>query len=182
MPALSVNDRRIPLTFAAFGAEAAILAWEYMHGGVRSHHLLANPDLPAVSNWWGLFLIPHLTWWTLSQVRRRAERAVGRGAAAPGFAPLVAFVCALAYGLALSQLFSHGNVLVDYLFFGLLALALVLRLWHGEYLLGFVFGMGFVVGPILPAIFGAIIALFSWLVHAARRALWRRIRPERGLV
>ncbi|MEM8511391.1 hypothetical protein RCH14_000682 [Massilia sp. MP_M2] len=179
MPAVSVNDRRFLLTLLAFGAEAGILAWEYLNGGVRSHHLLANPDLPAVSNWWGLLVIPLLTWWTLSQLRRRAESSAARSA--NGFAALVAFVCALAYGLALSLLFAQGSMLVDYAFFGLLALALVLRLWHGEYLLGFVFGMGFVIGPILPGLFGAVIALLSWAVHTVRRALWRKVRSRRGL-
>lgn len=179
MPAVSVNDRRFLLTLLAFGAEVGILAWEYLNGGVQSHHLLANPDLPAVSNWWGLLLIPVLTWWSMSQLRRRVERSDGHSA--KGFAALVAFVCALAYGLALSLLFSHGSMLVNYVFFGLLAVALVLRLWHGEYLLGFVFGMGFVVGPILPAIFGAMVALFSWTVHTAGRALWRKVRSKRGL-
>ncbi|MEW7848858.1 hypothetical protein AB2N08_09160 [Massilia aurea] len=179
MPAVSLNDRRVLLTLLAFGAEVGILAWEYLNGGVRSHHLLANPDFLAVSNWWGLLVIPLLTWWTLSQLRRRVERSAEHSA--NGTAALVAFVCALAYGLALSLLFSHGSMLVDYVFFGLLALALVLRLWHGEYLLGFVFGMGFVVGPILPAMFGAIIALFSWTVHTTGRALWRKVRAKRGV-
>ena len=126
MPAVSVSDRRILLTLLAFGAEAGILAWEYLNGGVRSHHLLANPDLPAVSNWWGLLLIPLLTWWTMTQLRRRIDHSAQPSA--QGFAALAAFVCALAYGLALSLLFSHGSMLVDYAFFGLLALALVLRL------------------------------------------------------
>jgi hypothetical protein len=81
----------------------------------------------------------------------------------------------------LSLLFSQGSMLVDYAFFVLLGLALVLRLWHGEYLLGFVFGMGFVIGPVLPALFGAVIALLSWVVHTVGRALWRKVRSKRGL-
>jgi hypothetical protein len=80
MPAVSVNDRRFLLTLLAFGAEVGILAWEYLNGGFRSHHLLANPDLPAVSNWWGLLVIPLLTWWTMSQLRRRAERSAAHSA------------------------------------------------------------------------------------------------------
>jgi hypothetical protein len=179
MPTVSAHDRRFLFTFLALGAEAGILAWECLNGGVRSHHLLANPDLPAVSNWWGLLVIPLLTWWTLSRLRSRVESSAEHSA--KRFAALVAFVCALAYGLALSLLFSHGSMLVDYVFYGLLALALALRLWHGEYLLGFIFGMGFAVGPILPAIFGAMVALFSWMVHAARCALWRKLRSKRGL-
>ncbi|MGF6272717.1 hypothetical protein ABIB38_001073 [Massilia sp. UYP11] len=173
MTAATASRRRTLLTLVALCAETALLAREYLHGGVASHHLLANPDLPAVSNWWGLLLVPLLTWWTVGRVERRAAGAGGPARRAA----LVGFLCALAYGAMLAALFAAGSPVVDYVFFGLLALALVVRLWHAEYLLGFALAMSVVAGPILPAMFGAIIALFSWLVHAAARALWRRLRP-----
>jgi hypothetical protein len=177
MYAASSSRRRTLLTLLALCAELALLAREHLHGGVLAHHLLANPELPAVSNWWGLLLVPLLTWWTVGRVERRAQIAASGGRALKP-APLIAFLCALAYGAALAALFAAGSPLVDYVFFGLLALALVVRLWHAEYLLGFVLAMSFVAGPILPAMFGVLIALFSWLVHAAARALWRRLRAD----
>ena len=177
--------RRISLTLLALGFQAGVLAWDHLHGGVPSHHLLANPDLPAVSNWWGLVLVPLLAWFTVAQAQRRREparfssRVVSRSPS--HFPPLAGFVCALAYGALLAVLFAHGSTLTGYLFFGLLLVALVVRLWHGEYLLGFVLSMSFVAGPVLPAMFGAVVALFSWLVHTTARALWRRLRPQRCL-
>ena len=48
---------------------AALLAHEHLHGGVRSHHLLDRPDVPAVSNLLGLAVPPMLGW--LLGVRRR---------------------------------------------------------------------------------------------------------------
>ena len=177
MPIDPVLNRRIALTCMAFGVQAGQLGWDDLHGGVPAHHLLANPDLPAVSNWWGLLLIPLLTWWTVGQVQRRRQHA----RMAPRFPPVAAFVCALVYGGLLAALFASGSALVDFVFFGLLAVALVVRLWHAEYLLGFVFGMMFVTGPVLPAMFGALIALFSWLVQSAARAVWRKLRSRRGL-
>ena len=178
-------NRRISLTLLALGFQAGVLAWDHLRGGVPSHHLLANPDLPAVSNWWGLFLVPLLAWFTVAQVQRRREparfssRVSSRSPSR--FPPLAGFLCALAYGALLAVLFAHGSALTGYLFFGLLLVALVVRLWHGKYLLGFVLSMTFVAGPILPAMFGAIIALFSWLVHTTARALWRKLRPQRGV-
>lgn len=167
---------RLLLTLIALCAQLGMLAWEHLNGGVSAHHLLANPDLPAISSWWGLLLVPGLTWWTVGRARRRIDRAAQAGRPARP-APLTGFLCALAYGATLAALFAAGSPLVDYGFFGLLALGLVVRLWHAEYLLGFVLAMSVVAGPILPAIFGAIIALLSWLVHTAARALWRRLRP-----
>ena len=46
----------------ALFASVAHLAWEHTHGGVQSHHFLARPDLPAISNWWGLIILPSLGW------------------------------------------------------------------------------------------------------------------------
>ena len=34
------------------------LVWEYSQGGVVSHHLLARKDMPAISNGWGLLVMP----------------------------------------------------------------------------------------------------------------------------
>jgi len=176
MNAASISRRRLLLTGLALCAEFGLLAREHFNGGVLAHHLLANPELPAVSNWWGLLLVPLLTWWTVGRVERRAQLAASGGRRLKP-APPIAFLCALAYGAALAALFAAGSPWVDYLFFGLFALALVVRLWHAEYLLGFVLPMSLVAGPVLPAMFGAVIALFSWLVHTAARAVWRRLRP-----
>ncbi|WP_306397757.1 hypothetical protein [Telluria beijingensis] len=176
MHAASTSRRRLLLTFLALCVHLGLLAREHLNGGVVAHHLLANPDLPAVSNWWGLLLVPLLTWWTVGRVERRARLAASEGRPLKP-APLTGFLCALAYGGLLAALFAAGSPLVDYLFFGLLALALVVRLWHAEYLLGFVLAMSLVAGPVLPTMFGAVIALVSRLVHMATRALWRRLRP-----
>jgi len=110
------------------------------------------------------------------RAQRRSDRAAQAGHAVRP-APLAGFLCGLAYGAILAALFAAGNPLVDDAFFGLLALALVVRLWHAEYLLGFVLAMSLVAGPVLPAMFGAVIALLSWVAHTAARALWRRLRP-----
>ena len=169
--------RRLILPLLALCAQLGMLAWEHLDGGVRAHHLLANPDLPAVSNWWGVLLIPVLTWWTVMRIERRGEREAHAGRPARP-APLTGFLCALAYGATLAALFAAGSPLVDYLFFGVLVVALVVPLWRAEYLLGFVLPMSLVAGPVLPAMFGSIIALLSWLVHTATRAVWRRLRPR----
>ena len=60
------------MTLLALCAELALLGREHLRGGVLSHHLLANPDLPAVFNWWGLPLVPLLAWWTVGRVERSA--------------------------------------------------------------------------------------------------------------
>jgi len=171
---------RLALTIAFFCAELFHLGWEYTRGGVLSHHLLANPDLPAVSNWWGVLLIPLLTWWLVGGIQKRVARR-RQGAARGGIPPWTGFVGALVYGGTLSTLFAFGSPLVDYLFLGLLALGVVICLCRPEFILGFVLGMTFVVGAVLPTVFALLIAACSWLLHALFGAIRRRLRPGSGM-
>ncbi|MEO8780207.1 MAG: hypothetical protein ABI389_16275, partial [Rhodanobacter sp.] len=55
---------RLPAYFALalLVVEAALLVHEHYTSGVRSHHLLDRPDLPAISNWFGLIVMPVLGW------------------------------------------------------------------------------------------------------------------------
>ena len=176
---------RLVLSVSALCAELFHLGWEYTHGGVFAHHLLNNPDMPAISNWWGLLVIPLLTWWLVGRIqrsvmarRRGGELNYQRG----GIVPWTGFVAALVYGAALAIAFSLGSPFVNYLFFALLALALVIRAWRAEFVLGFVLGMTFVFGAVLPTLIAGVVAALSWVAHAVAGVVWRRLRPRGGLV
>ncbi len=52
-----------------------LLAWDYFHGGVPSHHILHRKDLPEFSNWWGGILLPLLTWFLLYRIQKRINLA-----------------------------------------------------------------------------------------------------------
>ncbi len=52
----------------------SLLAWNYYHGGIPSHHLLADENLPEVSNVWGGLLLPALTWFLLYRIQLRINR------------------------------------------------------------------------------------------------------------
>lgn len=156
---------------------AALLAWEVTHGGVPSHHFLDRRDMPTVSNWWMLIVLPVLGWLAARSVLRRApsdSRALGKASAAVIGAALV--------GIALSVAFvtthGHGDA-SSYIFFAAILSGLVLPTYRAEYIFGFVLGMAFTFGAVLPtlaALFAAAIsAIFHLLIRpafawAARRA------------
>lgn len=173
------QDRRwlMPVALGlALAATALHLGWEYTHGGVKSHHLLDRADLPAISNWWGLIVLPLLG--------ALAGRSVGRRAhASPSALPraLAAFVAALAAGAALSAAFVAGNEpAASALFLAIVASGLVVPAYRAEYGFGFVLGMTFVFGSVLPGIIALVVAGISAAAHriAWPAAMWlaRRAR------
>lgn len=153
------------LPVAALGlaviAAAAHLGWEYTHGGIRSHHLLNRADLPTISNAWGLLVLPVLGWLAGSVVARRASAAPSAARKA-----LAGFLGALAAGSALSVAFVAGSEsAAGALFLGVLLFGLVFPTYRAEYLFGFVLGMTFVFGSILPTLFGLLAVAISAAAH-----------------
>lgn len=167
---------RLGSTALALLAELTHLAWEHFHGGILRHHFLNRADLPAISNWWGLLLLPALTWYLVGRINRRSAPPVdGRPGALPR-SVMVGFAGALLFGILLSGGFAlRQTALTQYLFQGLLLLAVLLRVYRAECVLGFVLGMTFVFGVVLPTAVASIIAALSMLLHRALYPLLVRL-------
>ncbi len=163
---------RATLTAVALLAELIHLGWEYFHGGVVAHHFLARSDMPAMSNWWGLLLIPALTWFLLGRIERRLRLQEGSGTPVPA-AVWMGFFGALGYGAVLALAFSFKFEGIATIFLGIFALSLFLPTYRAEYVLGFVLGMAFTFGAILPTFIASIVAALSWLAHWLMKATWR---------
>ena len=153
---------RIFLTVAAALVIWSVLVWQHFHGGVPAHHLLQDPDLPRISDWYGGLLLPALVWGLLGLARRRLKAEE-----APRLRPvLFGLLGGLVVGASMALAFSTGNeAITRYLFYGLLPLALFLPVHRPECLLGFVLGMCPVFGVVLPTLFGSIMALATFVVH-----------------
>lgn len=175
MTKLTRTRARWTFTVLVALAELAHLAWEHLHGGVASHHLLNRADLPAISNAWGALFLPALAWVLSGPVLRRATTP----RAAKGIA--TAFFGSLLAGIALSVAFTNGLEDVSSgIFLGILLAGLVLRVYRGEYVLGFVLGMTFTFGAMLPTAAAAFVAIVSAIAHHLMRPvlgwLWAKVR------
>ena len=168
-------------------AELAHLVWEYFNGGVRGHHVLNRADLPEISNVWGLLLLPALAWFLTGRIQRRIALQT-KASADPSKLPmgvLAGFAGALLFGVALSAAFTYDyeNV-ASILFRGMFLLALLLPVYRAECVLGFVLGMTFTFGAMLPTAIGSVFAALSALAHLLIRPalvrLWRRLRGARS--
>ncbi|HJP97327.1 MAG TPA: hypothetical protein VJ862_02080 [Rhodanobacteraceae bacterium] len=158
---------------AALGAlfALAMLAWEYTHGGVVSHHFLDRRDMPTVSNWWSLAVLPLLGW--LAGWSARRGTAVGARALPKAFAGGFG---ALLVGVAIAVTFTTGHQQVTGdVFFAALASGVVLPTYRAEYVFGFVLGMAFAFGAVLPTLFALIGVAISATFHLLVRPVFARV-------
>jgi hypothetical protein len=167
---------RILLTGAILLAELAHLAWEHFHGGVVSHHILHRPDLPSISNWWGALLLPGLAWFLIGRIQKRAVSSSSQSRMVLGLpaAILIGFVVSLLFGAALAVAFSFGyEAVTSYMFLSMFLTALLFPIYRAECVLGFVLGMTFTFGAVLPTAVGSIFASISALVRWGIQQLLR---------
>jgi len=163
---------RLYLTGAVTVAVWALLAWNYYHGGVPSHHIAANKDLPAISNGWGALLLPLLTWFLLYRVQKRAFANKHGNTEDPRIfrRTLYGFAGALLFGVLISVCFTFGYAdITGNLVLSLLPLALFIPLYRAECLLGFVVGMTVTFGAVLPTGFGTFLVLVSLVLYLVIR-------------
>ncbi|ALD20266.1 hypothetical protein [Hymenobacter sp. DG25A] len=146
----------------------ALLAWDYYHGGVQSHHFLAKEEMPAISNWWGGLLLPLLTWFLLYRIKQKNYDPNEEYAKSPDFfrREFRGFIGGLLFGTLLSVLFSLGQTdLAGMLMLGLLMVAFLFPIYRPECLLGFVLSMTYTFGGVLPTIIGLLLCVIGLVLY-----------------
>ena len=155
----------------------SLLAWNHYHGGVPSHHILARKDLPEISNWWGGLLLPLLTWFLLYRVKKRIN---SNGDKILKVNVLYEFLAALFFGMLLSTSFTFGFQIEDKMLMSVFLIALFFPIYRAEYLLGFVLGMTFTFGAVLPTLIGSVLALISAVLYVyVRRVILYLVKKNK---
>jgi hypothetical protein len=153
-------------------AIGSLLMWNHYHGGVPSHHILQREDLPEISNWWGGLLLPLLTWLLLYRIQKRLINNNDEKSQVSKYSIkiLYGFAGALFFGILLSAFFTFGNTEMPfYMLIGLLLLAPFFPIYRAECILGFVIGMTFTFGAVLPTGVGFILALIGVVLYLCVR-------------
>lgn len=179
MPAFPASFKQLPWLTAvgAFGFISATLLREYNSGGIKAHHFLQQKHMPALSNAWGLLILPLLGWAAGYFINKR----ITAGADAPTVrkvltVAVLSFAAALAAGFTVSGLFRQDRIdILEWVPLVFLMAAVLLPVYRLECLLGFVVGMTHTFGPVIPLLFGGIFVLISALVQCF---LWPKLRKS----
>jgi hypothetical protein len=135
-----------------------ILFLEHFRGGVVSHHLLSNENLPKISNWWGLLIIPIVSWLVLTHLQKKTLKE--KNELTPvSKSQLNGFIGAFLFGIVMTILFYSPWKIHNYLLLLTFIVAVFLPIYKGEYYLGFILSMAYGFGGILPVLFGLILII-----------------------
>ena len=161
------------VTLLIFG----LLFCENFQGGVITHHILQRKDLPGISNWWGLLLLPILTWFLLGRIRNRLKKQASLTIEPKNKNAKIfrLFLIGISFGIVLAISFTYDYQLflsnVPYL---LLVLSLLVPIYYAEFTLGFVFGMTYTFGAVIPTVFALILSIIGFLIFKFVRPLFKK--------
>ncbi|MEI6264353.1 MAG: hypothetical protein WCP74_04580 [Sphingobacteriia bacterium] len=160
------------------------LFWSYSHGGVPSHHILNQKDLPTISNWWSGILLPVLAWILLGQIKKRLEKQtrIDSQYKSKIISVLVRFVIGLVFGVLLSVSFVNDfKPFLDNVLYFFLILSFIIPIFFSEFILGFVISMTYTFGAILPTAFILIMAVIGFVIYRfIRPVMMKLIKKSRN--
>jgi len=155
------------------------LAWDYFHGGIPTHYLLHNPDLPGIPNWLGAIVLPFFTWFLLYRIHKRIDESEIRATSESLRKVILRFFAATLVSISIAVCFVGGIDVIDYIMGSVFVLAFLFPLYKSEFLLGWVLGSTFTFGAIIPIGFGSIFALLFFLIYKFMKAIGTFIRSKR---
>lgn len=184
MTATSTSTHRLYFTFSVAGFVALLLAGEAINGGVVTHHLMASADMPGISNWWGLVTLPVLAWLLFPASESGSEKESENEIVEPskgwfGFSKAVwkRFAAAIAYGGIMAVGFELGyDQVTGNMLMILFPVGIFYPLYRGELVVGFVMGMTYTFGGIIPIGAAAIVGLASLMLHWVARFVMRKVK------
>ncbi|WP_166425984.1 hypothetical protein [Paraglaciecola sp. 20A4] len=162
-----LGDSRILVTLLVTAFTAIHLCYQYLTTGIEAHHFFADPDLPAISNLWGLLILPVLAWLTGTLIRKK------QGNVFPLKIWLQIALTGL-YAATMAWLFFSGfeSVVSTIALPIILCVALFYPIYQPQYLLAYVVVSSIGFGAALPMIFGSIFAFLAFLTHQFIRPIY----------
>ncbi|KGD68679.1 hypothetical protein B0A61_11740 [Flavobacterium aquatile LMG 4008 = ATCC 11947] len=142
-----------------------LLIWEYYNGGVSGHHFLKRKDMPFISNWWGLILLPLVTFLSLKRIGKGINYNPELSNQHLIKHHLLPFLIAVLFAILIVVFSSTGNSEISYfMFLALFIVALFIPIYKSEYFLGFILGLSYSFGGALPVIIAIVLTTIFYLI------------------
>jgi len=149
------------------------LSMEMISGGVQTHYPFQRADLPPLSNWWGLLILPAIAWFTYSFMEKDIS---DNGVLGLKKIVIYRLVCAFIFGATLSAAFELGlGEMPLYLLLCAMFAGIFYPIYRFECILGFIMGMLVTFGPVIPTVAGSIVAIISFVSFNVVRLIMRRL-------
>lgn len=159
-----------------------LLLWDHFHGGVPNHHLLAKKELPEISNWWGAIVVPLASYFLLSRIKKGVTFENDQISKSSVQHLCYPFLIALIYAVSIAIAFSTGNSQISgLLFMGIFMIALFFPIYKASYFLGFMIGLVYTFGGVLPIIIGSFLAITGYFIYHILRPVFLKIGMMAGL-
>lgn len=143
-----------------------LLLWQYFNGGIPKHHFLADESLPSISNAWGALTVPLLTVFSFWQIKKRLFKNTHVIDYPQN--TMLAFGGGLVFGITLGLGLLFGwNLFLENVPFIIFGLAIFFPVYKAEYFLGFVLGLTYFVGGVLPVAVGLVFLAIAAGIHFA---------------
>ncbi len=166
---------RILITIAVTLLVWGHIGWDYFHGGIPTHYLFHNKDMPGIPNWWGGIVLPIFTYFLLFRIHQRLTNSEGKETLQKIG---VRFLAGLAFAISISVCFLNDIMIVDYIMGAVFLMAFIFPIYKSEYFLGWVLGSSFTFGAIIPIGFGSMLCLLFFLIYQLVAGLKRLVRPK----
>lgn len=155
------------------------IAWDHFHGGIPTHYILHDDNLPGIPNWLGAIVLPFFTWFLLYRIHIRIDLPDIPVVSESIRKVFLRFIAAFLVSVSIAIFFTLEIDVIDYIMGGIFILAFFFPLYKSEYLLGWVLGSTFTFGAIIPIGFGSIFALILFIFYKVAGAILRLFRGKR---
>ena len=145
--------------------------WDHFNGGIPTHYLLHDDNLPGIPNWLGAILLPFFTWFLLYRIHARIDWPDIPVASESFRDVLFRFIAAFLISVSIAVFFTMKIDVIDYIMGCIFLLAFFFPLYKSEYLLGWVLGSSFTFGAMIPIGFGSVFALILFILYKGTRAI-----------
>ncbi len=164
------KNNRVLITSVVTALVLIHILWDHFNGGIPTHYLLHDDNLPGIPNWLGALVLPFFTWFLLYRIAKRVNAPDSKEKSK---LVVFRFLAALLVSIVIAFCFTFSIDIIDYIMLTIFALAFVFPFYKSEFLLGWVLGSAFTFGAAIPMGFGSLFALVCFLFFIFGRFVWK---------